>query len=169
MKYTPGERFYQRMEMQDETYGTRRSFVNYSMGLQYAAGNGIAFGSTGGMQLGLGVGRWFNSLLGARVGAEIAASNLNSVNLQGGELLLKSARIGGRVDVMLNPLAFGSSYTPGRFGAALLLGWEAGGKIDALYYTSPYKHFYNSLSVAAQLRLRTDENHAFYIEKQFAL
>ena len=168
VKYTPGERFYQRMEMQDETYGTRRSFVNYSMGLQYAAGNGIAFGSTGGMQLGLGVGRWFNSLLGARVGAEIAASNLNSVNLQGGELLLKSARIGGRVDVMLNPLAFGSSYTPGRFGTALLLGWEAGGKIDALYYNVD-RHFYSSMSVGAQLRLRTDEEHILYIEPRYAL
>ena len=167
VKYTPGERFYQRMEQQDETYGTRRGFVNYAMGLQYVAGNDIPFGSTGGMQLGLGVGRWFNSLVGARVGAEIAASNLNSVNLEGGELLLKSARIGGRVDMMLNPLAFGSNYTPGRFGTALLLGWEAGGKIDAKYYNVD-RHFYSSMSVAAQLRLRTDEEHTLYIEPRYA-
>ena len=169
VNYTPGEKLYEHMEKLNLSHNSRYDFINYAVGLQYATGMGVDFGHTGGMQLGLGVGRWVNSLLGVRLGAELAASHLNSVNLNGGELLLKSARFGGRVEMMLNPLAFSRSYTPGRFGTALLLGWEAGGKIDALYYTRPDKHFYNSLSVAAQLRLRTDENHTFYIEPRYAL
>ncbi|MBQ1188491.1 MAG: hypothetical protein IIX62_05370, partial [Peptococcaceae bacterium] len=106
-----------------------KDFVNYAMGIQYAIGNGIPFGATGGVQFGLGYGRWMNSLLGVRFSGEMATSHLNAHK----DLLLKSARLGGRVDMLLNPLAFGKSYTPGRFGTALLLGWELGAKVDAMY------------------------------------
>ncbi len=168
VRYTPGEQLYRRMESLNETYGGRHSFVNYSMGIQYASGTGMVFGNTGGMQFGAGLGRWFNSLVGARLGAEMAAYHLSSVQPASNELLLKSARISGRVDMLVNPLALSNGYTPGRFGTALLLGWEAGGKIDALYYTKPAVRFYNSLSVGAQLRMRTDENHTFYVEPRYA-
>ena len=169
VKYTPGEELYGRMKKLDEKYGTRRGFVNYAMGLQYAAGNALPFGSTGGVQLGLGAGRWMNSLVGVRFGAEMAASHLDSRQLTEGELLLKSARFSGRADVMVNPLALNRSYTPGRLGTALLLGWELGGKIDAKYEKGLDKHFYNSVSVGAQLRYHTDEKHTIYLEPRYTV
>jgi hypothetical protein len=49
MKYTPGEQLYRRMEKLNKTYGSRHDFINYAMGLQYAAGAGMPFGSTGGV------------------------------------------------------------------------------------------------------------------------
>ena len=105
--------------------------------------------------------------MGVRFSGEMATCHLNSVQLAGGsDLLLKSARAGVRVDMMVNPLAFSGSYTPGRMGAALLLGWEVGGKVDAKY-THLDVHAYNSLSLGAQLRLLTDEDHVFYIEPRY--
>ena len=168
VKYTPDEELYKRLEELNQTEGVRHDFINYAMGLQYAAGSGIPFGSTGGVQFGVGYGRWMNSLLGVRFGAEMAASHLHSVSLNGADLLLKSARLGGRVDMMLNPLAFSSSYTPSRFGTALLLGFEVGGKVDAKY-TNLDIHAYNSFSLGAQLRYRTNENHTLYIEPRYAV
>ena len=166
MKYTPDEELYNRLEELNKTEGARRDFINYAMGLQYAAGTDMPFGSTGGVQFGLGYGRWMNPLLGVRAGGEIAASHLNSVSLSGTDLYLKSARVGGRVDMMVNPLAFSRNYTSSRFSTALLLGWEVGAKVDALYSHLDI-HAYNSFSLGAQLRMLTDENHALYIEPRY--
>ena len=170
MKYTPGKNFYRRMDEAGSNRDYRHDFVNYAIGMQYAAGNGIPLGATGGIQLGLGAGRWMNTLWGVRFGAEMAASHLRSERVAVGgvanDLLLKSARIGARADVMVNPLAFVRSYTPDRWGTALLLGWEYGGKVDSRY-TYLDIHTYNSLSVGAQVRFHTDERHALYIEPRY--
>ena len=172
VKYTPGERFYKRIGELNQNRDYRHDFVNYAMGVQYAAGTGIPFAATGGVQLGLGAGRWMNSLWGVRFGAEMGTSHLYLVNTSEGgidcERLLKSARAGARSDVMVNPFAFSRDYQPKRWGTALLLGWELGGKIDAKY-THLNVHAYNSLSVGAQLRCHTDEKHALYIEPRYML
>lgn len=153
---------------EDESY--RHGFMNLSVGTQYATGTGMPLGTTGGMQLGLGAGRWVNSLWGVRFGAEIGASHLLSVEEPVGNFnhyrLLKSARIGARADLMTNPLAFSRRYTPKHWGTALLFGWELGAKIDAMHTKSETK-FYNSLAVGAQLRYHTDERHALYIEPRY--
>ena len=171
-KYTPGEDFYNRINRYKQNKDYRHDFVNYAMGIQYAAASGLPFGSTGGVQLGLGVGRWMNSLWGMRFGAEIAGSHLSSVRpIEEGlmsERLLKSVRAGGRMDLMINPLAFSYGYEDGRWATALLLGWEMGGKIDAKY-THVESRFYNSLSLGAQLRYHTSEQHALYIEPRYML
>lgn len=171
MKYTPGEQFYSRVDELNADHDYRHDFVNYSLGVQYAAGTGMPFGSTGNMQLGLGVGRWMNSLWGVRFGAELAASHLSSVNEVHGDLtyerLLKSAHAGIRADMMVNPIALNRSYSPKHWGAALLLGWEVGAKADSKY-THLDIHAYTSLSLGAQLRYHTDEKHALYFEPRFA-
>ena len=150
---------------QDRNY--RHDFINLSIGTQHATGTKLPFGSTGGLQLGLGVGRWMNPLWGLRLGTEMAASHLNAKPEAGGNLLLKSARFGGRIDIMANPLALGRNYT-NRFGTALLLGWEVGGKVDAMH-SHLYEHVYHSFSAGAQLRYHTDEKHAFYIEPRYMI
>ena len=144
----------------------RHHFINPTIGAQYAAGTDMPFGATGGLQLGLGVGRWINSIMGVRLGVEMATSHLNVVSLANTNLMLKSIRLGGRVDMMVNPFAFSKNYTPSRFSVALLLGWEVGGKRDAKY-THLDTRVYNSLSLGAQLRLLTDEDHVFYVEPRY--
>lgn len=170
VKYTPGEKFYNRLNELKQNNGYRHDFVNFAIGTQYAMATGLPFGGTGGLQLGLGVGRWMNALWGVRFGAELGTSHLRSVLLTNGdnthELMLKSARIGGRVDLMMNPLAMNRTYTPESWATALLLGWELGGKIDAKY-THVDTRFYNSLSVGAQVRCHTDELHTLYLEPRY--
>ena len=172
VKYTPGEEFYNRINRYKQNQDYRHDFVNYAIGVQYAAATGIPFGSTGGVQLGVGAGRWMNPLWGVRFGAEMGTSHLNIVRpTEGGvatERLLKSLRAGARVDMMVNPLAFGYGYKDGRWATALLLGWELGGKVDAMY-THLESRFYNSLSLGAQLRYHTTERHALYIEPRYML
>ena len=168
VKYTPDAPFRSRMDALDKEHDTRHDFVNFAVGAQFAAGSDVSFGSTGGLQLGLGYGRWINSLLGVRLGTEMAASNLRSVHFTANELLLKSARFSVRGDVMVNPLAMSRNYTPGRWGTALLFGWEVGGKVNAMY-THLNSTIYNSLSLGAQLRYHTDERHALYFEPRYTL
>ena len=168
VKYTPNEAFRSRMETLNKVHGTRYDFVNFALGAQYAAGTDVPFGPTGGLQLGLGYGRWANSLLEIRFGAEMAASHLRSVHPAEHELLLKSARFGARGDVMVNPLAMNRLYAPGRWGTALLFGWEVGGKVNAMY-THLQTTIYNSLSFGAQLRYHTDERHALYFEPRYTI
>lgn len=156
VKYTPGENFNNRMEAINASHDSRHDFVNYAIGLQYATGNEKFF-PTGGLQLGLGAGRWINSLLGVRLGAEMAAIRTDDV--------FKSTRIGGRADVLINPLALSYNYTPSRLGAALILGWELGHKFG----DTDYRGFYQSLGLGAQLRYHTDENHALYLEPRYML
>lgn len=167
LRYTLNERYGSIVRPQ-QYYDYRHDFVNYAIGIQYAAGSGIPFGSTGGIQLGLGAGRWLHSLWGVRFGAEVAASHIATIQSSGTGLLLKSARFCGRADLMVNPLALNRAYLPSRWGAALLLGWELGGKVDAKY-TDLGKRFYNSLSLGAQLRYHTDGHHAIYIEPRYTL
>lgn len=170
-KYSPGEAFYNRIGELGADRSYRHDFVNFAVGTQYAGGTGIPFGATGGLQLGLGVGRWMNSLWGVRFGAEMAASHLRSRTVTEDALtydrLLKSARFGARADLMVNPVAFSTRYTPKHWGTALLLGWEMGGKVDAKY-TESTARFYSSLSLGAQLRYHTSERHAIYFEPRYA-
>ena len=164
MKYTPNQQLYDHLDELNQAHDVRREFINYSMGLQYAGGTDLGFGSTGGVQFGLGYGRWMNSLLGVRFGVEMAASHLMR-NSDYPDILQKTARLGARADMMLNPLALSSGYTPSRWGTALLLGWELGGKIGGAY--DGKNPIYNSFSLGAQLRYHTDENHALYIEPRY--
>ena len=166
MKYTPNQQLYDHLDELNQAHDVRREFINYSMGLQYSADTDLGFWNTGGVQFGLGYGRWMNSLLGVRYGVEMAASHL----MDSEKLLRKTMRLGARADMMLNPLALSSGYTPSRWGTALLLGWELGGKIGGKYAIgdiAPINHIYNSFSVGAQLRYHTDENHALYIEPRY--
>lgn len=168
VKYTPGEAFYDRMESLNKEYDTRHDFVNFALGTQYAAGARVPFGATPGLQLGLGYGRWMNPLMGVRLGVDIGASHLASVQVAGNDILLKSARFGVHGDVMVNPLAMNRSYTPERWGTALLFGWEVGAKMNSAY-TNVNTMIYNSVTLGAQLRYHTDEKHALYLEPRYAL
>lgn len=170
LKYTLGNGL--RDKLQDDG-SVNRDFVHFAMGMQYMPDAELVLGSTGGLLLGAGLGRWFNPLWGVRFSGEIAASNHASRNglsnkvQQAHDVLLKSARVSGRMDVMFNPLALKSNYQSTRWGASLLAGYESGISRNVLLSWVDSRT-YNDFSVGAQLRYNTDEHHVLYVEPRYA-
>ena len=157
LKYTLGNKIRVRSQEEDKT----RDFVNFAMGMQLLRDAGIDFGQTGGLQVGAGIGRWVTPAWGVRLSGEFAASNKNYD--ENDHSLQRTVRLGGRMDVMLNPFALNHGYKPTRWEVALLAGYECGLAKAGDYRT------YNSLSAGAQLRYNTNEKNVLYVEPRYAL
>ena len=156
LKYTLGNKI--RVKSQEES--KTRDFVNLAMGMQFLSdAENIGFGNTGGVQFGAGIGRWISSAWGVRLSGEFAASNYKEKE----DALLKAIRLGGRMDMMLNPFALNRAYKPTRWETALLAGYECG-----LGVSVGDNRTYNSLSAGAQLRRNTNEGHALYVEPRYS-
>ena len=139
-----------------------RDFVNLAMGMQLLRDAGIDFGQTGGLQVGAGIGRWVTPAWGVRLSGEFAASNKNYD--ENDHSLQRTVRLGGRMDMMLNPFALNHGYKPTRWEVALLAGYECGLASLAGDYRT-----YNSLSAGAQLRYNTNEKNVLYVEPRYSL
>ena len=158
LKYTLGNKIRVKSQEEDKT----RDFVNLAMGMQLLRDAGVDFGQTGGLQVGAGIGRWVTPAWGVRLSGEFAASN-KDYN-ENDHSMLRSVRLGGRMDMMLNPFALNRGYKPTRWEAALLAGFECGlGALAGDYRT------YNSLSAGAQLRYNTNEKNVLYVEPRYSL
>ena len=165
LKYTLGNR----LRVKSQEANNTRDFVSFAMGMQYLSGTDLTLGATGGLQLGLGIGRWLTPLWGVRFSGEVATSNYSAIRVgENYDRLLKAARAGGRMDLMLNPFALKNGYEPSRLGAAFLAGYECGIGINILSRGMDLRT-YNGLSLGAQLRYNTDERHALYVESRYTM
>ena len=165
LKYTLGHRDH--AELQEETVS--RDFASFAMGMQFMRNvEGVAPNRLGGVQLGFGMGRWVSPLWGVRLSGEFAASNY--LYLEQKNALLKTARLGARMDMLLNPLALKDNYVPTRWEVALLAGYECGVAVDKRFQNSYFndRRTYNGLSVGAQLRYNTNEHNVLYLEPRFS-
>lgn len=169
VKYTFGNR--QRNVAEEEKSGY--DFINLGMGLQYAAGTNMAFGKTGDVLLGAGLGRWFNSSVGLRLSGELGAYNYDMVSYSKVDtpydIAYKSVSLGGRMDVLFNPFALDDTNYYSRFAVNLIAGIETGINLNVMRdMVDVDKNTYSDMVAGAQFRYHTDEHHSLYVEPRYA-
>ncbi len=168
VRYTFGDKALLFDDEEDKSY----DFVNFNMGVRYAGGTNMSFASTSDFQLGVGVGRWMSPSVGVRLVGEVAANNHHALQYNTDavtyERLLKSARISGRFDFLINPIAMLGMNEYTQWSANLVAGWEAGLKMNKVRPESYVDNqTYNAFATGIQLRYNTDEHHALYVEPRY--
>lgn len=130
-----------------------------------------------GPQMGIGLGYWIEpNLLGVKVSGNLSSNGWRILHTGRNDESLHPAYdkifsnllFNGRLDILLNPLAYINTIDLGNFGVNIVGGWEYGGMIKNDITTDgdnfSTRLYYNGYSGAIRLKWDYDRNQSLYIE-----
>lgn len=147
------------------------TFVDFGIGAQFEPNAAMAFFSSAGPKLKLGLGHWFSPGLALRVSGNLSSSDWRRIHVGANipevhpayDLRMKNVLANGGIDFVFSPYHFFSGNTDNSFDVNLLVGWEYGWMIKT-DYDDLLKCYYDGFSAGIQFRYAYDRHTALYLE-----
>ena len=147
------------------------TFVDFGIGAQFEPNAAMAFFSSAGPKLKLGLGHWFSPGLALRVAGNLSSSDWRRIHVGANipevhpayDLRMKNVLANGGIDFIFSPYHFFSGNAENDFDVNLLVGWEYGWMIKT-DYDDLLKCYYDGFSAGMQFRYAYDRHTALYLE-----